>query len=364
MTGLVEKERAIRAARGGVSRRLLRDAAAWATIVAALALLYAGYVTMGALQTASYGGTLSGMNVDMATIVYRDDRGIPHIRARDDHDAFFAEGYVQGSDRLFQMDLYRRFIYGELSQLLGPIELNSDEQMRALDVRGIVAREWRRLSGRDKKALQAFSSGVNAAMRTQPLPIEFRLLLYQPRPWKAQDSLAVTLAISALIGDTAENVLRRDAFWRSLTRDQYAEELPLSDPFYDVSADATAPRALGQQHGNVAWSGTGEIPISELGSNAWASGAAHSASGHALVANDPHLPAGIPGIWYALEVHAPHMHAAGVTIAGVPGIVLGHNERIAWAATNAMAATLGVFTPGSLNKRDWKTETFHVRFGV
>ncbi len=99
-----------------------------------------------------------------------------------------------------------------------------------------------------------------------------------------------------------------------------------------------------------------------IGSNAWAAGAARSADGDALLANDPHLDVTIPGIWYLVDLQSPQVHVAGATIPGIPGVVLGHNERLAWAATNAAMATKSIFEAGRLREVSWVTERFHVRF--
>ena len=361
MVDLVDKEKAVRAYHGGVVVRLVRHFTAWPVLALACAIVYAVYVVTGARTAAFTSGRLSGLAVSASTAIYRDERGIPHIRASSVHDAFFAEGFAQASDRLFQMDLYRRYIYGQLAQMLGPIQLGNDEEMRALDVHDIVDREWLRLSESDRAALRAFSDGVNAAMRLQPLPIEFRLLLYAPQPWKPQDCLAMTLAISSSLGDTADNVLERDALWRSRSHQQYAQLLPLSDPLYDVALSGRR-RAEHAPHARLAWSGSHHLTLTAFGSNAWAAGGAHTKTGHALLANDPHLSSSIPGVWYAVEMRAPGLHVAGVTVPGIPGVVLGHNGRIAWATTNAIAATLSVFSPDKLDEHNWKREVFNVRF--
>lgn len=362
MTDLVEKEKTVRAAAGGVFSRIFRHATAWILVVCALAALYATYAFAGARTTAQTSGSLTGMPVHHAVRIMRDSRGIVHIRAHDEHDAFFAEGFAQGSDRLFQMDLFRRYIYGELAEIVGPIQLSSDQAVRVLDVREIAQRQWSRLARSNRMALQAFSDGVNAAIRTQPRPIEFRLLLYSPAPWKPQDCLAVTLAMSASLEDTPQNVLDRDALWRSNSGQEYARMMPLSDPPYDVSA-------TGRQNGRFSAIAQApkvtpvRVPLSLRGSNAWASGGSSTFTGRTLIANDPHLQIGIPGVFYAVEIHSPHLHVAGVTVPGIPGVVLGHNERIAWATTNAMASTLSVFQSGTLLPGNWHTETLHVRFG-
>lgn len=357
----IDKEKAIRAFQGGVASRLLRHFIAWPIVVAACALAYFAYVVAGVSASAPQRGRLSGLDVRASTSIYRDERDFPHIRARTRHDAFFAEGFVQGSDRLFQMDLFRRYVYGELAQVFGPNQLAGDETMRTLDPRAVVDRQWAHLAPADRAVLQAFSDGVNAAMRAQRLPIEFRLLLYAPQPWTPRDCLAVTLAISATLGDSPENVLARDALWRSVRHAQYAQVLPLSDPDYDVTARGAENHAP-VARARVAWVAGRRIAPPALGSNAWAAGATRTVNGHALIANDPHLLLSIPGIWYVVEMRAPGLHVAGVTVPGVPGVVLGHNDRIAWATTNAIVSTLSVFQPGRLRARDWKREVFHVRF--
>ncbi len=360
MVNLFEKERAVREYQGSVATRLWRHFRTWPPILALLAIAYAGYVFDGTrVHALEAGGALAGVHA--VTKIFRDDRGVPHIRATNIHDAFFAEGYAQASDRLFQMDLFRRYIYGQLAEVLGPIQLRNDEAMRALDAHDIVARQWRELSVADRAALRAFSEGVNEAMTSQPLPLEFRLLLYKPERWSPLDSLAVTLAMTVSLEDPIENIVRRDELWRMLSKSEYNRVLPLSDDFYDVSPSgvlntarhATPPLAMRK------WA---QPVYTAFGSNAWGAGADRTQTRRALIANDPHLSLSVPGIWYVVELRAPSLHVAGATVPGIPGVVLGHNEHVAWATTNAMATTFSVYRPGMLNERDWRLETFRVRF--
>ncbi len=360
----MERERSMRSLTRSAGGRILDQFKSLAVALALALLAYAVYVSAG-LRTASSYGTIGGFKISAPVAIVRDERGIPHIRARRERDAFFAEGYVQGADRLFQMDLYRRYIYGELSEMLGPIQLTRDEAMRAFDARDIVEREWVHLPSRDREDLQAFSDGVNAARATLPLPLEFRLLLYSPRPWRPKDSLAVTLAVSVSLGDTIENVLQRDALWREHTPEQYAALLPLSDPSYDVSTNGVRdpmhrarilPPAL-------ALNATRLSGVERFGSNAWAAGAAYTKTRRALLANDPHLTLSVPGVWYVVEMRAPGFHVAGVTVPGVPGVMLGHNEHFAWGTTNAMAACFSVFQADRLRHGHLYPERFRVRFG-
>lgn len=362
MADLIEKEKAVRAFQGNVGIRLLRHVWAACTTIFIMMAAYLAYAVAGMNASAQTDGHIGALQVHHTVAVYRDERDFPHIRAADEHDAFFAEGFAQASDRLFQMDLVRRYIYGRLAEVLGPIQLGTDESMRELDVHDIAGREWAALPQRDRNILIAFSDGVNAAMRTQPLPVEFRLLLYQPDPWSPRDSLAVTLAMSAALGDTADNVMRRDALWHSLSTEQFDELLPLSDAAYDTPWRAARNRRP-LRFPAVAWAAQHRAGIPAYGSNAWAAGGANTSTGRALIANDPHLSVGIPDIWYAVEIRSPHLHVAGVTIPGIPGVVLGHNDRIAWASTNGVVTTLSVFRPGSMSPQGWKGEVFHVRFG-
>src|SRR5581483_10100432 len=226
---VIDREKAVRA-HHRLGARFSRHLAAWPITAALLCAVYGGYVLAGLRAAAPVSGTVDGLDLRRAVSVVRDGRGVPHIRARDEWGAFFGEGFAQGEDRLFQMDLIRRYAYGRLAEMLGPIQLKTDEQMRAFDIRGIAQREWLQLPQRDRFDLRAFAEGVNAGARAQQLPIEFRLLLYRPAPWFPQDSLGVALAIALTVEDTPDNVIARDATWRAGTPANYARALPLSDP--------------------------------------------------------------------------------------------------------------------------------------
>lgn len=347
-----------------VLRVLRRDAIAFAICLVALAAAYAANVEAGLHQAAATrGSTVVPGLFDSVTIV-RDRRDIPHINARNEHDLYFAEGYVQGSDRLFQLDLTRRYAYGRLAEVLGAKALVFDKAERAVDIDGIALRQLRSLRARDRAALVAFSEGVNAAAATQPLPIEFRMLLYHPSPWTPKDSLAVSIVASLELADSWHDVFARDAAWRQSGPRCFEALFPLSDARYDVTIDGARP----SRHPDAPATGCDETEIAArpprpaIGSNAWAAGAARTVDGHALLANDPHLDLTIPGIWYLVDIAAPHLHAAGATIPGIPGVVLGHNDRIAWASTNAQMATTSVFEAGRLDPASRVIERFHVRF--
>jgi penicillin G amidase len=334
-----------------------------------LILIYIANVVIGLRSGAQVDGTISGVRVLAPVQIMRDARGIPHIRAQNEHDAFFAQGYVEAQDRLWQMDLIRRFVYGELSEIFGKSALKADQDARNVPVRQIVAKQWQVLPARERATLQAYSDGVNAAMAREPAPVEFRILLYNPQPWTPQDSLAAGMATVLDLTDDWNDIAPRDKVYRrrGMTPDIFAKLYPLTDPCYD------APVLMGFSGivntaaciGIARASRQGLTPEHKsIGSNAWAAGAARTSTGRSLLASDPHLRLRIPGAWYLVDVQAPGFHVAGASLAGTPGVILGHNDRVAWAATNGTVASLSVFGPLSqLNNRFWQAETFHARFG-
>lgn len=232
---------------------------------------------------------------------------MPHIRAASIEDAIFLEGYAMAQDRLWQMDGLRRRAAGELAEIAGPAAVESDHESRRMQTRRIAEEQERTLTKEDRAVIAAFARGVNeyiAAHRTR-LPVEFALLNYDPRPWTAADTILAGLEM-----------------YRELTPGWRAElnklhMLETGDrakvEFLMPSAAATAPQP---------------------GSNAWAISGARSATGKPILANDPHLEYSIPSPWYLVHLEAPGLNVTGATIVAIPGVITGHNERIAWGITN------------------------------
>lgn len=349
---------------GAIVAALKRDACALGICFVAIVAAYAANIDVGLRETAVTRGSVVVPGLHDRVTIVRDRRGIPHISARNEHDLYFAEGYVQGSDRLFQLDLSRRYAYGRLAEIFGAKALALDKVQRAVDISGIANRQLRALAPRDRAAVAAFSDGVNAAAATQPLPVEFRMLLYRPAPWTSKDSLAVSIVVSLQLADAWDDIFARDAAWRQHGPRCFDALFPLSDSSYDVTPSGTrnAQPARAQMNDCAEPDLVARLPRHAIGSNAWAAGGVRSVDGHALVANDPHLVLTIPGIWYVVDVWSPQVHAAGATIPGIPGVVLGHNERLAWALTNAEMATTSVFEASHLGRRSRVTERFRVRF--
>ena len=339
------------------------------TVLVILLLIVAGYalnVTIGLHAHPRENGSVSGLPIHAPVTILRDDRGVPHISAADEHDLFFTQGYVEGADRLFQMDLLRRDMLGQLAEIFGRAALAHDESERNVPVREIAQRQYEHLPPGERDLLEAFSDGVNAAISRETLPVEFRILAYRPRAWTPQDSLVVEMATVIDLTDTWDDIAPRNAAYRSGGLARLNALFPLTDPCYN------APLLLGLagmapgpacRH-DVALAGELADSRAPVGSNEWAAGAAHTGTGRALLANDPHLSLEMPGVWYLVDMRAPGFHAAGATLPGCPGIVLGHNERLAWGATNGTVTSLSAYLPPAhLDPAGWQSERFAVRFG-
>ncbi len=236
-----------------------------------------------------------------------DALGVPHIRAASLEDALFAQGYVTAQDRLFQMDGLRRMAAGNLAEVLGPAYLESDRGARRLRIRRIAEAAYGTLPAADRAAFAAYARGVNHFIATHgnSLPLEFALLGYQPRPWSAVDSLIVCLYL-----------------FRDLTT-TWPDELVKRDML--AAGDRRKVEYL-----FPAGAGEGIQP----GSNAWVVGGSRTASGKPLLSNDMHLAYSLPGIWHMVHLRAPGLDVSGVALPGTPGVMVGHNQSIAWGVTN------------------------------
>ncbi|HKE21890.1 MAG TPA: penicillin acylase family protein [Bryobacteraceae bacterium] len=236
-----------------------------------------------------------------------DTLGQPHIHAASLDDALFVQGYVTAQDRLWQMDALRRLAAGDLSEVVGPAALESDREVRRLRMRRIAEQAYVTLNADDRAAMAAYARGINAFIATHrgSLPLEFTLLQYQPRPWSVVDSLLISLHMfRTLTTSWREDLLKRNMLAQGDT----------------AKVNFLFPLRSGYEP--------------QPGSNNWVLAGARTASGKPLLSNDPHLEFGLPGIWYMMHLQAPGLDVAGVSIPGLPGVIIGHNQRIAWGMTN------------------------------
>lgn len=339
----------------------------------------------------SYSGTGVLAGLERPVEVDYGQHAVPSIRAQTLPDMFAAQGFVVARERLWQMDLLRRLAGGRLAELFGPDALVADRFYRTIGLADAAERSFAALGPRWQQLLQRYADGVNAylssAIAEQRLPLEYQLLGLEPSPWQPQDSLLA----GAYMGWLNSVNLREELIFLRLAQrlgNERALELFPADQGEPAPADAhelpdyrLAPspaqgtpldrwtavdlsaarpgsaeaealgaaeserplsrdRVLSQGAGHLAaFSGAGQQSFS----NAWAVTGARTRDGVALLANDPHLAAAMPGAWYELEMQAPGYHATGVALPGVPGVLIGHNADLAWGMTASVADTQDLF---------------------
>jgi penicillin G amidase len=251
-------------------------------------------------------GTIQAPVSQPVTVVF-DSLGEPHIRAATEEDALVVQGYVTAQDRLWQMDAFRRAAAGELAEIAGPAALENDREARRLGMRRAAEADYLNLPPEDRAPLAAYARGVNAFISTHlgNLPLEFTLLGYQPRPWSGVDSILIGLEMfRSLSSSWRADLLKRDML-------RQGDRHKVDFLFSTSSASEVQP-----------------------GSNAWAVSGSRTRSGRPLLSNDMHLEPTLPGIWYMIHLEGGDLNVAGVALPGAPGVLVGHNQRIAWGFTN------------------------------
>jgi penicillin amidase len=291
-------------------------------------------------------GTFSLPGVSAPVTVTFDSHGIPFIRAASDTDAAEALGYLHARDRLFQMDLMRRAASGTLSEIFGPIALDDDEEMRRLGLRQSAIGDETVLSPDARALLQAYANGVNAYIaQTGRFSAPEFVLLGRPAPWTITDSLLW----GKILGLWLSGNFRVETARLALSKTQpLAKILALwpSDPdFLPETAAALSPADADAAQLAVAGMAQFPAPFTQpaQASNEWAVAGSRTASGHPLLAGDPHLAFGFPSLWYLARIDTPDETLAGATAPGTPFLIIGHNKNIAWTFTNTGAAVQDVF---------------------
>lgn len=276
----------------------------------------------------------------------RDRVGVAYIDAHDEADAWFGLGFCHAQDRAGQLEVTRRLTRGLLSEVVGSAGLPVDRSVRLLGVHRAAREQLATLDADVRDQLAAYTSGINAALQSRALPRshEHAILRCEPSRWEPVDVLAFGLLICCflpsnwdvelarliiLTRDGADAVAALDPTWRAdlpLTHPPGAPAGPASELF--VARDLEALRAFMGDSG---------------GSNAWAVQAHKSATGRALLANDPHLPAALPNLGYLTRVKCPSFAVAGVSIVGIPAFITGHNGHAAWGSTSAQVDNADLF---------------------
>lgn len=273
--------------------------------------------------------------------IVRDAEGIPHIYAKSADDAYFALGFVHAQDRLWQLELNRRIPAGRMAEILGPKALDTDRFLRTLGVRRNAEKILANLAPDARAALDAYAKGVNAylANRSGPLPPEFVLTgAPAPAPWEAVDSIGWQTMMAWDLGANWSQELLRMRLAQRLSLDRINEFLPPypGDAIIKTQDYTQMYRELTGMTEHLTKVSAIAPPsyVDGMGSNNWVVAGVLSETGKPLLANDPHLGLSAPALWYFAHLSAPGLNVIGATLPGIPSVVLGRNDRIAWGFTN------------------------------
>lgn len=340
-------------------------------------IFFAAFSITSLAQTASVDVKVPGLKD--AVTVRRDSRSIPYIEAKTDADAYFAQGYTTASDRLFQMDLMRRLSRGETAEIFGRTVLEEDKRWRRFNFAKIAEESLKFMAPELQAALDSYAKGVNAYIATlddKTMPVEFRILQYKPREWKPSDTIIIGKILSDALSSTWRNDIMRLSM-QGLPKDKLADLTNQVTP-WDVVLFGTDSKAAASVASSPAVAnadlksliaaadmedGIRRSSLERVGlyaedlaaSNNWVISGKKSADGKPILANDPHLAPTAPGIWYLTHLSTPTMRVSGVTVPGVPGVILGHNADIAWGATNVGPDVQDLFTETFNEKGEYKT---------
>lgn len=282
-------------------------------------------------------GRLNLVGLNQEVIVIRDDKGIPKITAQNDSDLYKAQGFIHAQDRLFQMDLARRQASGRLSEVVGKAAIENDKKFLIFSLRRAAEKSYEIYSDEAKKVLQDYADGVNAfieyAKSKNKLPYEFTLLGYQPEKWTPIDSLTIGKYMAYDLGGHWSYQAFNNWTLNHLGVEKFKE---LNSIAVHQDKDIEEIISINQSTAALIDETTAlyETPHTDNGSNNWVVSGSKTQSGKPLLADDPHLSLSTPSIWYQMSLKSPSVHVSGVIFAGIPGIILGNNENIAWGVTN------------------------------
>jgi penicillin amidase len=341
-------------------------------------------------------GSLKIPGLSAKVTVIRDGHGVPTIEAGNLDDLFLAQGYVTAQDRLWQMDMMRRFAAGEVSEILGDAFLKHDREQRILGLKVAAQKALEVAPAQNRSHFAAYARGVNAYIESHRdrLPIEFRILRYSPRQWAPEDS---TLIASQMVKDL-NHYPYRDALEREkilarlgpeLTADLYVNSSWRDRPptvvrpglDQDTDEENRPRRPIGSSVAGTSSSADFRNLVSAsrsdterlvIGSNNWVVSGAHTVSGKPLLSNDMHLGHQMPNLWYEAHLRCGKFDAAGVTLPGLPYVIVGHNQRIAWGFTNIGPTVEDIYveafnpdgqylTPEGWKAPEHRQETIHVK---
>jgi len=285
-----------------------------------------------------------------------DDRMIPHVFAKNDHDVYFAQGYITAMHRLWQMDFQTRYAAGRLSEVVGKKAIELDRYQRRM---GMVYGAENSLKGmmanpKSKEMIDAYSDGINAyihSLSAAEYPLEYKLLDFKPEDWTPLKCALLLKQMSAVLAMGSNefymtNIMKK--FGPEITSNLFPDYPFKEDPIIPVGTKWDfKPLPIPQPPAAIMNMMTSTVKTKELedgiGSNNWAISGEKTVSGYPILANDPHLNLTLPSIWYQIQLNAPGLNAYGVSLPGAPGITIGFNQHIAWGVTNVAADVLDFY---------------------
>ena len=324
-------------------------------LVPLIALFFYGYSWVNSTLPIT-SGNQSVKGIENSFTITKDEQGTAFIKATSDYDAFFAMGYTHAQDRLWQLELQRRMASGQLSEIFGKATINLDIYIRTLGIHKNAQKSWQAIDAASQQSLQAYAAGINSWLaQGHELPTEFTILDIKPSQWQPVDSLAWIKMFALSLAQNYEDELNHLYMQQVLdtrqfnhltgvnlaningkTSGQVSEQASSQEPAQLERLALLSKLNLDMQQ---QWQIGGKF----IGSNAWAIGPQHSQSGTAVLANDPHLGLSLPSMWYAVNVKGKTLNVSGMSLVGLPLVMLGKNNHIAWGATNMMADSQDLF---------------------
>ena len=331
-------------------------------------LMAVGYYTFVEAPKPKVRGSVDLVGLEAEVEILRDQWGVPHIYAQNERDLFYAQGFLHAQDRLWQMELNRHVGQGRLAEIFGSAALDTDIAIRTLGINRVLPKYVDMLSAESQEILDAYLAGINGYINSNAFrqPFEFKLFSINPEPWEPIDVMALLGAMSIDLQNHFGTIYQRALAQRALDPELYAE---ISAPYsiegsFVIDASDTGLIATRSETDNLEVLAQAqpqtlealarfdesfnflrdlEVIGIDVGSNNWAIHGSKTDTGLPYLANDPHLSSRQPATWYEMHLNAPDWHVSGATLAGVPGIIIGHNDEIAWGVTVTYLAMQDLF---------------------
>ena len=324
-------------------------------------LIFAAVYWKVSQSIAIYSGQVELPGLTAPVQVNFDAQGTPSVVAKTDADAYFMQGYLHASERMWQMELQRRTVQGRLSEILGESQFDVDVWMRTLGLRSLAEKSWEQLSDSARLSLSAYADGVNAwVAQAQTLPPEFLALDVKPEKWEPIDSLAWQKVFALTLGLNMNREMERLRTLRLIPPEQLNVFFPHDPEPQKAYTSLLQPDAKESKQNETLLASnvhtqdslasvlshlksTLGVGLPSIGSNAWAVSGRYTDSGNAILANDPHLPIVQELPWYSMQLKGDKLDATGMSFIGLPGVIMGRNRDIAWGTTSLMSDQQDLF---------------------